>query len=612
MKFISLAITMLATAAVSAQTVADPGLAATFENWADRADASYITAMMSQGSYDLLKAKGNATINVTSGYPDTWGDVSRYSHHGGSVAEWLNTKRIDSDQTVSEWPNALFCGYTWWNWGSSIWQRQSDYSLDLTGLTPETRVHFSIKVLSEKAPQVLNIGFFTDNDGTDATKKVSPRFSLMAENVNWWYESQAKYPVVGRLSQGDWLTVDISFAELDALNTAAGGDPIDYGMFTSDWKGNVYHIEMPYNDNIPENDGAVFALDGIYLYTPGSVLSSPVYAGELKEDVSIDATFSAWENKKAVYDVIQLGDIAVGKLDADENVTKNVWQCYASAWGNLWRITEAEGEDQTRPECSDDFENRLLGNWPNHLFEINEWADWGDGNIELLQGEGLNADNGYGVNLSHFTPDTRFHMSLKLFRNDQEVPQPINVYLFRQDENDLNCPRFSIMEAAVGRTSQNHADAPNPVVTGLRNGQWLSVDMSLGELDAAMQQMSDGENSVDYARFNNDSYTGNVYNVHIPLDKNNARVNNHLALDGIYFYTPQKESADIEDVAAADVSVSVEGRIVTVTGGEGIAVYNPAGIQVAHAAGNMADLSGIAAGVYVVKAAGAVVKVIVN
>ena len=188
----------------------------------------------------------------------------------------------------------------------------------------------------------------------------------------------------------------------------------------------------------------------------------------------------------------------------------------------------------------------------------------------------------------------------------------MNFYLFRQDENDLNTPRFSLMEETVARTNGNHADAPNPIITGLRNGDWMAVDVSLGELDEAMRAMSNGEQYVDYSRFDNDSYQGNVYNIHIPLDNANPKVNNQLAVDGIYFYTPQdKDPNGLENVSAdgPEAEVIVSGNTVSVAGAGSIEVYDMAGRLVSAAAGPVAGIEGLK-GVYVVKAANAVKKVV--
>lgn len=610
MKKFSLALALLATGATGAvaQTVEDPGIAATFKNWEDRVDATYITTIVSDEASQMLKDKGNVKTIVTSGYPDVWGDVSRYTHQGGSTEEWINAKRVDGEKSVSEWPNALFCGYTWWKWGSSIWQTQSEWALDLSSITSDTHIHFSVKVFSDKTPQVMNITFFTDTDASAESKKVAPHFTLTAETPNWWYDSVKETPVVGKFKSGEWVTVDITLGELDDLIKGAGGEGIDYTKFTSSWTGRIYNIDIPYNDNIPENDGAVYAIDAVYFYTPGEVAVEPVYVGQLKDDATIEATFANWTGKKAIYDVMMIGDVAQSKLDANEDVTRKQWQTYASASGNLWRKTDnPEGDDAMKLECSEDYENKLLTAWPTHLFQIDEWQNWGDGHIDFKQDE-------WGVDLKHFNADTRFHFALRLYRNGQPVPQPINFYLFRQDENDLNTPRFSLMEENVARTNGNHADAPNPIITGVRNGDWMAVDVSLGELDDALRQMTNGEQYVDYSRFDNAEYKGNVYNIHIPLDNTNPKVNNHLAIDGIYFYTPQdKDPNGLESVSdESDVEVSVDGRQISVAGGEGIEVYNPAGMTVARTEGTTVNVADAAAGVYVVKAAGKTVKVVLK
>ena len=61
-----------------------------------------------------------------------------------------------------------------------------------------------------------------------------------------------------------------------------------------------------------------------------------------------------------------------------------------------------------------------------------------------------------------------------------------------------------------------------------------------------------------------------------------------------------------------NVEVSVTGRQISVAGGEGIEVYNPAGMTVARTEGTTVNVADAPAGVYVVKAAGKTVKVVLK
>lgn len=599
MKKILLTLPLTALAAVCANgQAADAGVEATFANWADRTGAIYDVTTMSDGGKALMGAKEGLKANTFSGWMDTWGDVSRYTyqHADDTDAAITDSERVDGGGMVKDWPNSLFQCFNWWQWGSSIWQPQTDYEMNLTHFTPETHVHMAVKVFSEKAPQVLNIAFITDENASDDSKKTAPRFSLTCENMNWWYQDQVTYPVVGTLRQGDWMVVDITLGELDRLNQEAGGEAIDYTRFSESWKGRVYDITIPFNDEIPENDGTVFAIDAIYFYTPGEkkpMEIENVITGKLLDDATVDATMKHWEGKYAIYDVSMMGDLGVQKLDATEKVKRNAFQTYANTSGNWWRMTGVE--DKSRVESSES----TVEDWPNHLFQIDEWQSWGDCLMSMEQSD-------WDVNLSHVNADTRVHFALKLYRDGQELPQPINVTLLRNGDDDLTAPCFSIVADDFTGT------APYPIITGLKNGQWLAVDISLRELDEAMQTMSNGEKYIDYSRFS-EAYTGKVYDVHIPMNMDNATVNNHMATDGIYLYTPQdNHPSGVESVIAreSETHVTVNGGVISVKGAAGMEVYNMAGAKVAATNSNCITVENV--GVYLVKTAGAIYKVIVK
>ena len=595
MKKFSLALALLATGATGAvaQTVEDPGVAATFKNWEGRA-AIYDVAVMSDEAKAILFNNSDVTVNQLEssfgGFWDESNDIKNVQPYSGDDESIKNAFGVDGGSVNSFEINN-------WGWKGGFYINQAS-QIDVSHINADTRVHISIKRLTDTPYPSINFWFFRSNRGDWGNM---PRIS-----VDGGKGSATSYANAGVLEKDKWLTIDMSLAELEAfLKTTDENATIDYSIFTNSWSGLLLDMTCI---NSWEGQGAVIAVDAVYFYTPVDKKPEPVYVGQLKDDATIEATFANWTGKKAIYDVMMIGDVAQSKLEANEDVTKKQWQTYVSASGNLWRKYEnPDGDDAMKLECSEDYENKLLTAWPTHLFQIDEWANYGDGHIDFKQDE-------WGVDLKHFNKDTRFHFALRLYRNGQPVPQPINFYLFRQDENDINTPRFSLMEENVARTNGNHADAPNPIITGVRNGDWMAVDVSLGELDDALKQMTNGEQYVDYSRFDNAEYKGNVYNIHIPLDNTNPKVNNHLAIDGIYFYTPQdKDPNGLENVSdESNVEVSVAGRQISVAGGEGIEVYNPAGMLVARTEGTIVNVADAAAGVYVVKAAGKTVKVVLK
>ncbi len=138
--------------------------------------------------------------------------------------------------------------------------------------------------------------------------------------------------------------------------------------------------------------------------------------------------------------------------------------------------------------------------------------------------------------------------------------------------------------------------------------------MTIGEVDRLLSADSEVRNSelknIDLSRFTTE-WSGSVFNLSMPVNQDLKKNEGAMfAVDGVYFYTPGRVVAGVEAVAASDsaAEIVVTGRSISVLGGEGIEVYTVGGRLVASTTGTVVGVDHLEAGIYVVKAAGKVMK----
>lgn len=321
---------------------------------------------------------------------------------------------------------------------------------------------------------------------------------------------------------------------------------------------------------------------------------------------SVDKTFPNWAGHEVTYDVCIMGDAAKEVLNANENVTLNQLEHWINTGGDLGR-GHWNGVANEEWKATEGCDGGIVSeSGPQSFFAIYEyWYNWWAGGW---------ADQAADrpVDLSHINADTHVHCAVKV--PSDKVPLAINFKLLRKSDDEQNvsgednqCIRFSLASA------EGADQASFPVVGELKSGEWTGVDITIGALTALLGADSN-EEAIDYSRFTT-PWTGRVCYMSVPSDPTaKPQENAVFALDGLYLYTPGKVVSGIEDVAAAEpaVEIAVSGRSISVLGGSGVEVYSAGGRLVASSAGTAVGIDHLEAGIYVVKAAGKVKKVIIK
>ena len=145
---------------------------------------------------------------------------------------------------------------------------------NLSHISPDTHIHASFWTNSQAlCDSRVRLKFLRyDVSGDDCA-----RMFLCANPA----DTDAEYPIIGSMQKDKWVTVDITLGEIEQL-MAAKGLTLDYSRFgISSALNHIMAFEPPYGRN-PATDSpsedycneAIFAVDAVYLYTPGSSVSS--------------------------------------------------------------------------------------------------------------------------------------------------------------------------------------------------------------------------------------------------------------------------------------------------------------------------------------------------
>ena len=189
----------------------------------------------------------------------------------------------------------IYGNYTEYNW-AGIYLNNKDaneapVARNFSHISPDTHLHASFWTNSQAlCDSRVRLKFLR----YDVTGDDCARMFLSANPA----DTDAEYPIIGSMQNGKWVTVDVTLGELEQL-MAAKGLTLDYSRFgiTSA----LHHImafEPPYgrdpSTDYPSEDycnEAIFAVDAVYLYTPGSSISASTAVAESGSAVYY-ATFS--------------------------------------------------------------------------------------------------------------------------------------------------------------------------------------------------------------------------------------------------------------------------------------------------------------------------------
>ncbi len=325
-------------------------------------------------------------------------------------------------------------------------------------------------------------------------------------------------------------------------------------------------------------------------------------AQQVGGDPTIDRTYSNWSGRNAIYDLSIAGPDARTALSANKDVIVNNLESWSEANGDFSRYHWQGGSDETVLNtpgldgglCQD-------GDNGQALFSIYQswWQGWG----------WIAVNQQTPVDISHFTEDTHIHFAVKPLAD--VLPQPMNVKMFcnPNGDSDPGCIRFSL--ASEDFQPEGRYVASYPVIAGLKKGEWTGIDITIGDLEKILKE-ADGTASIDYARFTGE-WKGHVVQLNTPIDENNQKVNGaHFALNGIYFYTPT-ENAGVGNIQTdRTCEIVVSDKTISVVGGEGIEIWSLTGRKMAAAAGSVIGIESLAKGMYVVRAAGMIRKIVLK
>lgn len=348
----------------------------------------------------------------------------------------------------------------------------------------------------------------------------------------------------------------------------------------------------------------------------------------------------------SIFDVFLLGETGMGKLNERKNALKLKLNDYR---------TKGADASQDRADISQWVGGNL--NWAsdevsNTVIPTGDGANFNgftlrDNNDRIGNGDKDNAgwsafyvDVKDGKDISHVGKDSRVHIVLKL-QNDI-VPPYVNIRWFSQGSEDRTCPQFSLSDYKVrdykiqewapivgslvkGVSSDVPAQAPrenDSDTSASGNDGWVAIDMSLPEIADKMK--TDYGLDMDYSRFENaTAWKGHALEITLPSgysidDKpvSSRGYGANIYVDGAYVYTPHVVVSSVENVSAASdgVELVVAPDHITVLG-EGntpVALYSVNGQLVRSSRSPVVGIDGVQPGVYLVKTASTVKKVIIK
>lgn len=333
----------------------------------------------------------------------------------------------------------------------------------------------------------------------------------------------------------------------------------------------------------------------------GAALSAGAQETYVVEDPSIDPTIAVC-SEGGTYDVFALGDAAMKKLAAKSNIKVNDYRVATDETvnahfpgGNAGWASDDDYAAVPVPADGRCFDGMVVNGG---------WYQWWSGFYMTRKSD---------TNLTHINENSHLHISFYLL-SDVTVPT-LSVQWFKHDGNDGEAP-------VIAFTDDNVNNSVPVVAPGLKKGEWVAVDITLGKVAALMKDEFDVE--MDYTRLTDD-WQGEAVAINLPSGQDGANEGHPEAslgdgakifVDGAYVYTPSGNTTGIgaPENELTDVEVFVSDKTISVLGSDNapIQLYNLAGVMVRESATAVIGLEGLPSGVYVVKTIGAVKKVVIR
>ena len=220
-------------------------------------------------------------------------------------------------------------------------------------------------------------------------------------------------------------------------------------------------------------------------------------------------------------------------------------------------------------------------------------------------------NKGVARDFSHLNENTHIHIAVW---TDSQILADHNTHCYILKDDGVaayGTPMFSL-------TYPDNYDASAPIVGSMQPGKWVALDITLGDLSAAMED--EFEVPVNYDLFTTETAMPEVISIQTPFgqdgsnggDPSDAFADNaKICFDAYYLYTPKNPGA-VNAIEKDGCKIIVGNRTISIMGGAGIELYNTAGVLVGSTKSNIISTDGLAAGVYVAKSNGHTTKVLVK
>lgn len=327
----------------------------------------------------------------------------------------------------------------------------------------------------------------------------------------------------------------------------------------------------------------------------GNMASASEYVTETT-NTGVDAAIEACGGD-GIFDVFVLSEDAVQKIKNAPGITLNN---YRQGTDETTSIEGGGNLGWTEEYATEGLENNdSYGSFQIHGFWWNWWAAC------YVKNKGGARD------FSHLNENTHIHIAVW---TDSQILADHNTHCYILKDDGVaayGTPMFSL-------TYPDNYDASAPIVGSMQPGKWVALDITLGDLSAAMED--EFEVPVNYDLFTTETAMPEVISIQTPFgqdgsnggDPSDAFADNaKICFDAYYLYTPKNPGA-VNAIEKDGCKIIVGNRTISIMGGAGIELYNTAGVLVGSTKSNIISTDGLAAGVYVAKSNGNTTKVLVK
>lgn len=274
-----------------------------------------------------------------------------------------------------------------------------------------------------------------------------------------------------------------------------------------------------------------------------------------------------------VFDILQGNDVIFDGLQKAGQKT-NDWRLNNDT-RNLWFWEETlTGGDGNYPGVG--YDDLVTEGYPSATVTDKGWS-----------GAGFSMSAGAGINNTHWTDNTKFHIA---FRTETTGPASVAIIIADGNPDGGN---FGPAKVALGAAFNDNGSV-FPTIGPRLNSEWQAIDISFGDLKKL------------YPAFNpwlTTDWTGNLVSF-----LGGGVQGENICLDAIYFHTPQGDDSGVKSVAE-EAGFVISSNTVNVSNGQGIELYDLSGRLVKSTANSTMGIEGLGRGAFIVKSGNSVVKI---